>query len=355
MTVCYDQPSWKLSPQKVLHFKKTTFSTTLKALCHEMFQRLLGILSLAAVCSCLGINKCCLDNQEYNDEFNCVRVESNVSENYWLSDNLNRSLPDLSVSFGAKCDLAHAKMVLSDFYKLMDDGNLSLLNNDGFHVATYSQQSYCLERVGGSFDLNVAYLCPCIEHVCIFKCCSSDEHIRNTISKTGQVRNYCDATNKTDWNPNVLNGTKIKNYHEILFEAHDCTSRNQESLHITGFFELLNNGSIRSEMNGILDPLEYCGDYVEDDKGTRVSKVVACLNKYTVPLESKVYAGLTLIGAFFLLVTSIIHFWMPRISLGPVWAFPIHTSSLLMAYLVLVYQQLSPSLFGNFFCIASGS
>lgn len=320
----------------------------------EMFQRLLEVLCLVAACSCTGINKCCPNNQEYNDEFICAPFENKTVEHYWLPVGLNQSLLELSVNFGVvMCDLEHAKLLL-DHFKLMEDGSLFLLNDDGSPMATYSHRSYCLERVGGSINLNVAYLCPCIDHVCVFKCCASDQHIRNSVSESG-VKNYCDTTNKTDWHPNVLNGTKIDKYHEILHNAHDCASKNQDSLHLIGSYELLSNGSIRSEINGVLDPLEYCGDYVEDDEGIRVSKVVACLNKYEVSTVSKVYGGVTLVGAFFLLVTSVIHFWMPRLSFCPVWSFPLHTSSLLVAYLALAYQQLNPTLFGKNFCIASGS
>lgn len=301
----------------------------------------------------IRVNKCCPDGKQFNGQLMCIPYNNSDSEEYyWLPKNFNKTELELSVNFDTTpCDRSQSIHVPANNFKLSRNGSLLLFDGDSQYEATYSVETFCLDKINTEDDeVEFAYLCPCFEHLCISKCCPPRYHVNVEGNST-----YCDETKNTlEWNHTVLNGSGIGKYHELVHGTPDCLSKNKQSLYLIGSYELLDDGSIVSKTDGVIRAEDYCGDYVTDESGFDVSKVMACVDFPSASTVSIIYAVLSLIGVIFLLVTALLHLLIPEFGGLPRWSVAIHASCLVVAYLCNAFQQLIPTAFTDNVCIGIG-
>ncbi|XP_077286697.1 G-protein coupled receptor Mth2-like isoform X2 [Arctopsyche grandis] len=276
------------------------------------------IVLMALGVNSVSINKCCPRGKYFEDILTCMKTNASKS----LTSNLK-----FDVNYDVlPCNDGQLKTFRDDQFTLMDDGRLK--TND----TLYSQQSFCLEFVDQN---NVeAFVCPCIDKLCIRKCCFANEHI---------VGNACELIdpdhNLIDWHHSTLNGSKITQDHEIAFMLRNC-DENENSLYLEGEYELRDDGSILSDDFGVIQPEDYCGEYRADSNTTRKIVVLACVGP---PISSgtNVFAAFAILGALIMILTTLIQIFCPDMPWLSSRMLVLQTSSLTVAYIALAINSLA--------------
>lgn len=290
------------------------------------------------------INKCCPDGQMYIlvDQFICTPADNSSSEYDWLPESVNKSAVDnLTINYNVtQCSEQTAEWSLRFILNISES---SVFLKDEI---VFKDSSFCLDQFNNDGNISIiARKCPCLERVCIFKCCEEGKHLNST--------NHCiDSGNTTDWYINVSEGGVIGE-NKTVYGYPECEDSKESKY--SNKYELNSNGSISTNLNTLFEPSQYCGDYLQENDGSKVEKIIACFSKVTITTVSKIYGIMSYIGAFFFLITAIILCWIPELGGSPKWGLVIQVLCLLVAYLSLGYQQISPSFFGYNFCIFIGN
>lgn len=330
---------------------------------------LLPFLFFIFVCSRAGaqnINKCCSEGQEFNEYMKCASVEKRdstpgISNSLAIDieyDKLNFSNTTTGV---IPCSRPDYIIRALDWFKLDESGNLHLQDEPGDIVAMYTKKSYCIERWNsGQDEVDViAYLCPCIEHLCIRKCCAEDRQIYLHTESNGTVSRFCGSvgTGAKDWHHSVLNGANITKYHEMIYGKLDCKDR--PKLVLSGQYTLQEDGSIDSVIDGLIQPEDYCGDFTWSGNGTeRVEIVMACV----VGIEDArtvnrlvLFGVLSTIADLFLLLTIVLHVWLPELAGLNARCLVAHTVCLLFGFICNSLSQMYISIKHEYSCQIIGN
>lgn len=331
--------------------------------------RLLPFLFFIFVGSCAGaqnVNKCCSGGEQFNEYLKCASVDEQGSTP-GLSNRIGVDIEYDKFNFTTStvgvipCSRPDYIVKTFDWFKLDKSGNLHLQNEPGDIVAMFTKKSYCVERwdMGEDGFEDIAYLCPCMEHLCLRKCCEQDRQIYLKTESNGKVSRFCGSvgTGAEDWHHSVLNGENVTKYHEMIYGNLDCGSRPQ--LQLSGKYTLQEDGSIDSVIDGLIQPEDYCGDFTWSGNGTeRVDIVLACVvgieDERTV-VRLVLFAVLSTIGELFLLLTIVLHVWLPELAGLNARCLVAHAGCLLIGFICNTLVQMYISIKHEYSCQIIGN
>lgn len=329
------------------------------------FRNFLKVFFIIFTCtsSVWAINKCCPENQIFNKDYYCVNVQSarNVSklDEEWGNWSTEQNFQVTSTTL--PCFRNYSDIVHFNEAKLLRSRKL-LLKND----SVLSEKNYCFEFYpdpsSESKLLRIVYFCPCVDLLCIWKCCLQRQKLYLTDKSESPVFKCINDTDNHEWNISKMNISKVPEYHITKFKLRQCEHPKSFSLKLGGKdkYSLQKNGSIISyDYEDEIEKFDYCGDMEITDSGTYEPVVIACVQP--TPIKKKIFIDgiLNSIGSFFLFLTVVLHIWLPELHSLPGKCLTCHASCLLVALICISINQLfitlpSPTdigccILGNFF------
>lgn len=223
-------------------------------------------------------------------------------------------------------------------FNLTSEGNVFVKEQDDKWIK-YQEDSFCIDNIIIEEDVHdLAYVCPCVEYLCVWKCCSQGKHLKTDASNTKYCSYFEDETHE-DWNFDLLNGT-VNDMYYTMNRLHDCKSKNKTINYLYGNLKLQSDGYLYSEVDGLIHPNDYCGDYVKHGDEMKAT-VLACLDPMEMKFASTGYAYVTMwfLGAFLLLTTTALYVWLPEMGGLNRWLVALHSGSLLLAYVTSATQN----------------
>lgn len=311
---------------------------------------IVGLTILALTSSVCAINKCCPKNQAFNLSYICVDVHSvgNVStlDEEWRNWTTEQSFQVTSTSL--PCSLTLSKTIRYNKIKLFKNGKIFLTNETVLPEADYCFEFYPDKESNYSTFIKYVYFCPCVNLLCIWKCCLNGTVLRSDTSNPPELDCFLDSHNP-DWNIRKMNISKVPEDVTTKFDLKRCDNLTSYGFKLTGKnkYSLQKNGSIIIYDYAVeIGKFDYCGDMELTPGGTYEPVVIACMPKPPIKKKVLIEGILNSIGSFFLFLTIALHIWLPELHSLPGKCLTCHASCLLVALICVSINQLlitSPS------------
>lgn len=287
-----------------------------------------------------GMNKCCPENQYLSRSLKCMefdfKISTNDLKNYTICTN------DCIVTcpnFGPVLRLFSEHQILE---------NNSIVYGDKF--TPIPENEYCVDMYkvkNGSRFIKVVYSCSCVRETCIFKCCLPEHEMtvlkdNSTNDETIKCIEKIDKAN-LEWDETKLNKTNALISTEKRYKFQTCEGKDNSFLlkHVgQNKYSLQENGSIVSYDFGVLiGKYDYCGEMHTTSDGKYEPILIACVPITKPKNKVLMYVILNNIGSVFLLVTIVLHIWLPELAGLQGMCLTNHASCLLVALIFNTINQ----------------
>lgn len=296
--------------------------------------------------TCAGsvtINKCCPRGQSFNGSLLCAETTEPVIE---LASDVQSVKFD--VNYGVMPCSLHVndgKATYSTNFVLMDNGSVVVPERKNL---TYSTKNYCLDIF---MNQTVGIICPCIDKVCILKCCAPGSDLKVNYENYG-----CKEHELEDWYPNLVN--KLEMDHEMIIYDGLLCPENKKFLYVKSSHYINSDGSLWTESHGIIESGLYCGDYrvnysLSPVIGPREKSILACLGP-PISNISWINCSMSILGLLILILTIAIQLILPDTPWLWTKMLILHLGTMSLAYLVLILSILVIFTPMADFCISIG-